>query len=94
MHVKFIHRLSFVFLLSFLFFPPCSIGDQVSSRENPIVRAVRKISPAVVNISTSKLVERGVNPFFLQENDDFFNRFFRDFFEPQKRQYVKNSLEK
>ena len=92
MHVKFIYRLFFVFLLSFLFFPPCSVGDQVSSRENPIVRAVRKISPAVVNISTSKLVERGVNPFFLQENDDFFNRFFRDFFEPQKKQYVKNSL--
>jgi len=68
------------------------LGDQVFSRENSIVRAVRKISPAVVNISTSKLVERGVNPFFLQENDDFFNRFFRDFFEPRKRQYVKNSL--
>jgi serine protease Do len=92
MRVKFIFRLFSVFILSFLLFPPCSAGDQTSSRENPIVRAVRNISPAVVNISTSKLVERGVNPFFLQENDDFFNRFFRDFFEPQKRQYVKNSL--
>jgi len=92
MHVKFIFRLFSVFILSFLLFPPYSVGDQTSSRESPIVRAVRNISPAVVNISTSKLVERGVNPFFLQENDDFFNRFFRDFFEPQKRQYVKNSL--
>jgi len=92
MHVKSIFRLFPVFLLVFLLFPPLSVGDQVSSRENPIVRAVRKVRPAVVNISTSKLVERGVNPFFSQENDDFFNRFFRDFFEPQKRQYVKNSL--
>jgi len=92
MHVKSISRLFPIFLLSSLLFPSLSVGDQVFSRENPIVRAVRKISPAVVNISTSKLVERGVNPFFFQENDDFFNRFFRDFFEPQKRQYVKNSL--
>ena len=92
MHIKSIFRLVPIFLLVFLLFPPLSVGNQNSSRENPIVRAVRKISPAVVNISTSKLVERGVNPFFLQENDDFFNRFFRDFFEPQKRQYVKNSL--
>lgn len=92
MPVKFSFRLFCVFLLSFLLFPPLSLGDQVSSRENPIVRAVRKVSPAVVNISTSKLVERRANPFFPQENDDFFNRFFRDFFEPQKRQYVKNSL--
>ena len=92
MHLKSIFRLFPIFFLSFLLFPSISLGDQVFSRENSIVRAVRKISPAVVNISTSKLVERGVNPFFLQENDDFFNRFFRDFFEPRKRQYVKNSL--
>ncbi|MBW1612702.1 MAG: hypothetical protein JRJ57_01735 [Deltaproteobacteria bacterium] len=80
MPVKFSFRLFCVFLLSFLLFPHLSLGDQVSSRENPIVRAVRKVSPAVVNISTSKLVERRANPFFPQENDDFFNRFFRDFF--------------
>ena len=92
MRVTSIFRLFSVLFLSFLLFPPLSVGNQNSSRENPIVRAVRKISPAVVNISTSKLVERGVNPFFFQENDDFFNRFFRDFFEPRKRQYVKNSL--
>ncbi len=92
MHVKSIFRLFSIFLLSFLLFPSFSIGDQTPSRESPIVRAARKISPAVVNISTSKLVKRGVNPFFLQENDNFFNRFFRDFFEPQKKHYVKNSL--
>ena len=92
MHVKIVYRLFSIVFLVFLFLPPLSAGDQGYSRENPVVRAVRKVSPAVVNISTSKLVERGVNPFFFQENDDFFNRFFRDFFEPRKKQYVKNSL--
>jgi serine protease Do len=92
MHVKLIYRLFLVLILCFLLFPPGSVADQTSSRESPVVRAVRKISPAVVNISTSKLVERGVNPFFFEENDDFFNRFFRDFFEPRKKHYVKNSL--
>jgi len=85
-------RLVFPPLLFFLLFPSLSWADQVFPRENAIVRAVRKVSPAVVNISTSKLVERGVNPFFSWENDDFFNRFFRDFFEPRRRQYVQNSL--
>ncbi|UCH06956.1 MAG: Do family serine endopeptidase [Deltaproteobacteria bacterium] len=75
-----------------LSFPPTSRAEQPFPRENAVVRAVRKVSPAVVNISTSKLVETGVSPFFSFENDDFFNRFFRDFFEPRKRQYVQNSL--
>jgi len=73
-------------------FPTAGRAEQPFPRENAVVRAVRKVSPAVVNISTSKLVEGGVSPFFSFENDDFFNRFFRDFFEPRKRQYVQNSL--
>jgi len=73
-------------------FPPTGRAEQPFPRENAVVRAVRKVSPVVVNISTSKLIERGVSPFFSFENDDFFNRFFRDFFEPRKRQYVQNSL--
>jgi serine protease Do len=84
--------LSLTLLISFLFLTSISQGDQVFPRENAIVKAVRKVSPAVVNISTSKLVERDVNPFFSWEDDDLFNRFFRDFFEPRKRQYVQNSL--
>lgn len=46
----------------------------------------------MVNISTSKVVEGGVNPFFLWEHNELFDRFFRDFFEPHTRQYVQNSL--
>ena len=86
-----------LFLLAFsvllqLPFPATGRTEQPFPRENAVVRAVRKVSPAVVNISTSKLIERGVSPFSPFENDDFFNRFFRDFFEPRKRHYVQNSL--
>lgn len=87
-----ISKLALPSLFSFLLLSSLSWADQAFPRENAIVRAVRKVSPAVVNISTSKLVERGVNPFFSWENDDFFNRFFRDFFEPRRREYVQNSL--
>ena len=91
-HLRSILELVFPPLFYFLLFPPLGLGDQVFPRENAIVKAVRKVSPAVVNISTSKLVEKDINPFSPWEGDDFFNRFFRDFFEPRKRQYVKNSL--
>jgi len=79
----------------FLFFmlsPQAVRGDDRVSRETAIVRAIRMVSPAVVNISTSKLVEGRVNPFFSWEHNDLFDRFFRDFFEPHTRQYVQNSL--
>ena len=92
MHLRSIFKLVFLLLLSSLFFSSPGWGDQIFPRENAIVRAVRKVSPAVVNISTSKFVERGINPFFPWENDDLFNRFFRDFFEPRTRQYVQKSL--
>ena len=87
-----IFKASLFILFTFLSFTPMGWADGTYPRENAVVRAVREVSPAVVNISTSKLVERNVNPFFSMENDDFFNRFFRDFFEPRKRQYVQNSL--
>jgi len=90
--VRSIFRLVLPLLLSSLFFSSPGWGEQVFPRENAIVRAVKNVSPAVVNISTSKFVGRNVNPFFSRENDDFFNKFFRDFFEPRKRQYVQKSL--
>lgn len=90
-YLKTLYVTVFICLFVFLPFPPKGSCRQTFSRENAVVRAVRKVSPAVVNISTSKLVERSLNPFFSRENDDFFNNFFKDFYEP-RRQYVKNSL--
>lgn len=46
-------------------------------RRTPVVRAVEKVAPAVVNISTTSVVERNVNPFgALFGGDELFNRFF------------------
>ncbi len=62
-----------------------------AEREDAIVRAVRKVSPAVVNISSEYEVRTRANPF--AGMDPFFDSFFRDFFEGGvERQYKKNSL--
>ena len=53
------------------------------SRETPVVMAVRKTEPAVVNIRSVNIVERRDNPFSSWGSDDFFSRFFEDFFEPR-----------
>ncbi len=64
-----------------------------NSRENAVVKAVRKVSPAVVNISSEYEVTQRSNPFFDFGLDPFFDSFFRDFFEPQyKRRYKGTSL--
>jgi Do/DeqQ family serine protease len=84
---------SIVFVVLLVMFSHQSLwAEDLVSRESAIVKAVRRVSPAVVNISTSKVVERGVNPFFSWEHNEFFDRFFKDFFEPRTRQYVHNSL--
>ena len=63
------------------------------SRENPVVKAVRKVSPAVVNISSEYEVAQRSNPFFGFGGDPFFDSFFRDFFEPHyERRYKGQSL--
>ena len=47
-------------------------------RETPVVQAVRKVGPAVVNISSEQLVQNRVQPFGA---NPFFDNFFQDFFE-------------
>lgn len=54
-----------------------------SERESPVVRAVRKVSPAVVNISSSYEVRKRANPFSGFGMDPFFEEFFKDFFDPR-----------
>ena len=52
-------------------------------RENAVVRAVRDVSPAVVNISSEYELSQRTNPFFNFGLDPFFDSFFRDFYEPR-----------
>jgi Do/DeqQ family serine protease len=54
-----------------------------SDRESPVVRAVRKVSPAVVNISSSHEVRKRPNPFSGFGMNPFFEEFFKDFFDPR-----------
>ncbi len=54
-------------------------------RENAVVRAVKKVSPAVVNISSEYEVRNRINPFFQFPMDPF----FRDFFDHRYEQKQK-----
>ncbi|MBI5063392.1 MAG: trypsin-like peptidase domain-containing protein, partial [Desulfatitalea sp.] len=57
---------------------------QAFDRETPVVQAVRKVGPAVVNISSEVEVHNQQNPFGA---NPLFDNFFKDFFDPgpQKR---------
>ena len=60
-------------------------------RRTPVVIAVEKVGPAVVNISTEKIIERQASP-FPAFRDPFFDEFFRDFLEPHPERYKQTSL--
>lgn len=63
------------------------------SRESPVVKAVRKIGPAVVNISSRQEVRQRTNPFSGFSGHPFFDSFFKDFFDPDvERHYQRASL--
>jgi serine protease Do len=58
-------------------------------RRTITVEVVEKVGPAVVNITTERLVQQS-NPFGRHGDDVFFDRFFRDFFEPQLPRKAKS----
>lgn len=64
---------------------------QAVNRETPVVRAVRKVSPAVVNISSVYEVRKRTGPFSGFGENPFFEEFFKDFFDPRferRQQYT------
>ena len=69
-------------------------AEDLALRTTPVVRAVQAVAPAVVNITTARVVERRVNPL----GDIFGRRFgnnplFRDFFGPSgTRRFTQQSL--
>ena len=61
------------------------------SRETAVVTAVRKVSPAVVNISSAIEVRKRTSPFSGFGFNPFFEEFFKDFFDPRferRQQYT------
>lgn len=74
-----------------ILFPPVLRG-QPYPRRNAIVDAVRKVSPAVVNISLEYEIRKRIQP-FSEFSNPLFEEFFKDFFEPGfGRQYKRTSL--
>ncbi len=70
-----------------------NICAETVSRETPVVRAVRQVGPAVVNISSSQEVRQRSNPFSGFSGHPFFDQFFKDFFDPDiERHYQRTSL--
>ncbi len=81
-------------LICFIFFPASApSAAEVFNRETPVVQAVRLAGPAVVNISASTMVVRRGSPFSQGRGDDFFDSFFRDFFDQMRpREQTSTSL--
>jgi len=80
------------FLIAFLVLwePPAGFGHELS-RETAVVRAVRKVRPAVVNISSVVQVRKQASPFSGFGFNPFFEEFFKDFFDPRferRRKYT------
>jgi Do/DeqQ family serine protease len=65
----------------------------IETRENNVVKAVRKASPAVVNISSQYEIRKNSNPFSGYGMDPLLDNFFRDFFAPElERREKRTSL--
>lgn len=65
----------------------------VASRENRVVKAVRIVSPAVVNISSQYEIRKKSNPFSPYGMDPLLEKFFNDFFAPElERREKRTSL--
>ena len=83
----FVGKLLFVFFIIALFQTgPQALLGHSADRESPVVKAVRKVSPAVVNISSSYEIRKRANPFSGFGLDPFFENFFKDFFDPRFEQ--------
>jgi len=58
-------------------------------RHTASVEVAKRVGPAVVNITTEQIIKYQ-SPFRRQNNDPFFDRFFRDFYEPRASQTVQS----
>lgn len=88
-HILFIKAFFTTFFVLLYF--PCLAVPVEYNRETPVVRAVRKASPSVVNISSEYAVKSHSNPFSDFNLDPFFDSFFKDFFDHGYRQKSKRS---
>jgi serine protease Do len=74
-------------ILVSLALPPVALPADDELRRTPVVKAVERVGPAVVNISTEEVVRSG-GPFF-RFRDPLFEEFFREFYESFPQRGVK-----
>jgi serine protease Do len=82
--------LLFVLFTLFYLITPTNSGAE-NLRESAVVKAIKKVSPAVVNISSQFEVHNRVNPFYGFGLDPSFESFFKDFFDPGYEQKDKRT---
>ncbi len=76
--------------LSGLFGPPVCLAEKYN-RENAVVKTVKRVGPAVVNISSEYESRQQSNPFDSFGGDPLFDRFFKDFFDHGYNQHEKRT---
>lgn len=84
-----------IYTIILIFFSILIIGQTVycatESRENSVVRSVRKVSPAVVNISSQYEIRKNSSPFSGYGMDPRIESFFNDFFSPELQRKEKRT---
>ena len=90
---KNLYRYFFIllFICPMLLLPAAESPAHEFSRETAVVKAVREVSPAVVNISSAVQVRKRTSPFSGFGFNPFFEEFFKDFFDPRferRREYT------
>jgi len=72
---------------------PAPVLAEKYNRETAVVKTVKRVGPAVVNISSEYEIRPEQNPFNSFGMDPFFERFFKDFFDDgYNRQQKRTSL--
>ncbi|CCO22682.1 trypsin-like peptidase domain-containing protein [Maridesulfovibrio hydrothermalis] len=83
---RLIRILPFILLAVIMAASPGFAAKDDFLRITPVVKAVQKVAPAVVNITVTRIVERGVSPFGQMFGGDPFDSFFEGF-PGQKRKF-------
>jgi len=92
-NIPIISAASLLVLFNLFFIITPALLNAENLRESAVVKAIRKVSPAVVNISSEFEVRKRANPFYGFGMDPSFESFFRDFFDPGfEQQYKRTSL--
>ena len=92
-NILIISAVSLIVFFNLLFIITPALLNAENLRESAVVKAIRKVSPAVVNISSEVEVRKRANPFYGFGMDPNFESFFRDFFDPGfEQKYKRTSL--